>query len=79
VDAVASKSYNILNPEEVKEFVAEKEAWRSAKKLLTVKVYRLSPAFRNNIMPIEQEINTLITGRNKLEQLHNYSKKQACE
>jgi hypothetical protein len=35
-----ARSCDILNPEEVKEFIANKETWNSTTKLLTVEVYK---------------------------------------
>jgi integrase len=66
----------ILDPEEVKEFVANRETWNSTTKLLTVEVYKAFANFDNipfkapryqqqekiPFIPLEQEIDALIAG-----------------
>jgi integrase len=71
-----ARSCDILNPEEVKEFIANKETWNSTTKLLTVEVYKAFASFANirfkapryqqqekiPFIPLEQEIDALIAG-----------------
>ena len=71
-----AKCCNILNSEEVKEFIAEKETWNSTTKLLTVEVYKAfasflgipfkPPRYQQQVkipfIPLEQEIDALIAG-----------------
>ncbi|MEM1540698.1 MAG: site-specific integrase [Candidatus Bathyarchaeia archaeon] len=71
-----AKSCNIFNPEEVKEFIAERETWNNTTKLLTVEVYKAftnffgtpfkAPRYQQQVkipfIPLEQEIDALIAG-----------------
>ncbi|MGC8896566.1 MAG: tyrosine-type recombinase/integrase [Candidatus Bathyarchaeia archaeon] len=71
-----AKSCNILDPEEVKEFIAERETWNNTTKLLTVEVYKAftnflgipfkAPRYQQQVkiplIPLEQEIDALIAG-----------------
>jgi integrase/rubredoxin len=71
-----ARSCDILNSEEVKEFIAKKETWNGTTKLLTVEVYKAFASFANipfkapryqqqekiPFIPLEQEIDALIAG-----------------